>query len=152
MTSKTSQLKVGKTLTLREVGDLNLRIRGRLGNLIYQGTNAQFVNAGTPSDPNRMVRSQATGTNPGTPDQLIQQGHIRAGNLMWQGFSTAEKDRFNTRRSSVVITNYHGDRVLAGNGYRLWIHVYYRVILTGGNIDQWLLEHPVKPRRPKKRW
>ncbi len=152
MIYKKSALNPGNKKALAVIGDSSQRIRGRIGDIIYQATWPQFANDSRPGDPNRMTRTQAQGTNPGNPDQLIQQGNIRQGNVIWAGFSAAEKDRFISRRSSVEITNQHGRRGFTDNGFCLWMHVYHRIILTGGNLNQWLIDHPVKPRRPKKRW
>lgn len=101
--------------------DLNLKVRGKLKGLVYQGTSAAFANAGTPHDPRLQIRINPDKFDPRTPEQVVQRTKLKDAVSAWSALSEAEKSVYKRRARTEFY--YHRDRgkQFYLSGYNLFI-------------------------------
>ncbi len=101
-----------------------IRVRGKVGSLVVQGTSAAQANAGTPADPRRQIRTQPPIVQPQTPGQLARWAAMGEVNAAWKALTENEKDIY---RKEAKRTNRWG-------GWQL----YCSLNLGGGGMAQFI--------------
>lgn len=98
---------------LREEGQAttlnSMRVRGRVGDTVFQATYGPLANAGRPGDRRLQIRSYVVVPNNKTRPQLIQQAKVRAAVTAWQELTPSEKDFYRiTKRGNMIYKQGRG--------------------------------------------
>lgn len=97
------------------------KIRGKIGNKVYQGTNATYANASRPGDEFLQIRAYVIPNDPMTPEQLIQRMKLITANSEWQEFTDSEKRDWNERALSAYYIHRHRGRLRYSTGYHYYL-------------------------------
>jgi len=84
----------------------SLDVRGKITNVVIQGTSPQFANFYTKNGQPRQVRTYTSPINPKTPAQLAQQAKMRAAVAAWQAATDEDKAKVAPIAKNRAITLY----------------------------------------------
>lgn len=116
-----------------DLGRLNgeFQIRGKLGDVVYQGVDPRFANAATPTDKRRQCRTNLPQRDPMTPAQLAARARFRMAVAAWQALSAAEKERWTRMAPTLFYTGrYRRTYRHYANGFTAYVGRWLR---TNGN-------------------